>query len=84
VDAAKLFVQLGCASCHGPGARYHDRLARAVGKSDADLVRWVRNPEQFLPGTPMPTYADLIDERTARALVRWVKAGGPASLPSSR
>ncbi|QSQ28318.1 c-type cytochrome [Pyxidicoccus parkwayensis] len=84
VDAAKLFVQLGCASCHGPGARYHDRLARASGKSDADLVRWVRNPEQFLPGTPMPTYADLIDVRTARALVRWVKAGGPASLPSSR
>jgi mono/diheme cytochrome c family protein len=84
VDAPKLFVQLGCASCHGPGARYHDRLAKAAGRSDADLVRWVRNPEQFLPGTPMPTYADLIDERTARALVRWVKAGGPASLPASR
>jgi mono/diheme cytochrome c family protein len=84
VDAAKLFVQLGCAGCHGPGARYQDRLARAAGRSEAELVRWVRNPEQFLPGTPMPTYADLIDERTARALVRWVKAGGPASLPSSR
>lgn len=84
VDAAKLFVQLGCASCHAPGARYHDRLARASSRSDAELVRWVRNPEQFLPGTPMPTYADLIDERTARALVRWVKAGGPASLPASR
>jgi mono/diheme cytochrome c family protein len=84
VDAPKLFVQLGCASCHAPGARYHDQLARASSRSDADLVRWVRNPEQFLPGTPMPTYADLIDERTARALVRWVKAGGPASLPPAR
>jgi mono/diheme cytochrome c family protein len=84
VDAPKLFVQLGCASCHAPGARYHDRLARASSRSDAELVRWVRNPEQFLPGTPMPTYADLIDERTARALVRWVKAGGPASLPPTR
>lgn len=84
VDAAKLFVQLGCSGCHAPGARYADRLARVSGKSDADLVRWVRNPEQFLPGTPMPTYADLIDERTARVLVRWVKAGGPASLKSSR
>ncbi|MFP2928232.1 c-type cytochrome [Pyxidicoccus sp. 3LG] len=83
VDAAKLFVQLGCASCHAPGARYHDRLARAASRSDAELVRWVRNPEQFLPGTPMPTYAELIDERTARALVRWVKAGGPASLSSN-
>jgi mono/diheme cytochrome c family protein len=82
VDAPRLFVQLGCASCHGPGARYQDRLARVAERSDAELVRWVRNPEQFLPGTPMPTYAELIDEPTARALVRWVKAGGPASLPS--
>lgn len=83
VDAPKLFVRLGCASCHGPGARYQDRLARVAERSDVELVRWVRNPEQFLPGTPMPTYAELIDEPTARALVRWVKAGGPASLPST-
>jgi mono/diheme cytochrome c family protein len=81
VDAPKLFVQFGCASCHGPGARYQDRLARVADRSEAELVRWVRNPEQFLPGTPMPTYAELLDEPTARALVRWVKAGGPASLP---
>ncbi|NMO22341.1 cytochrome c [Pyxidicoccus fallax] len=83
VDAPKLFVQLGCASCHGPGARYQDRLAGVANRSEAELVRWVRNPEQFLPGTPMPTYAELIDEPTARALVRWVKAGGPASLSST-
>jgi|GEM_PF-667839 len=80
VDAPKLFTQLGCASCHAPGARYHDRLARAPGRSEAELVRWVRNPEKFLPGTPMPTYAELLDEPTALALVRWVKAGGPATL----
>ncbi|WP_426749571.1 c-type cytochrome [Myxococcus sp. Y35] len=83
VDAAALFTQLGCASCHAPGARYHDRLAKVSTRSDAELVRWVRNPEQFLPGTPMPTYAELIDEKTARALVRWLKAGGPDSLPST-
>ncbi|ATB46098.1 c-type cytochrome [Corallococcus macrosporus] len=83
VDAAGLFVKLGCASCHAPGARYHDRLAKVATRSEAELVRWVRNPEQFLPGTPMPTYAELIDEKTARALVRWVKAGGPASLTST-
>ncbi|NVJ03312.1 cytochrome c, partial [Myxococcus sp. AM009] len=83
VDAPALFVRFGCASCHAPGARYHDRLDKVATRSEADLVRWVRNPEQFLPGTPMPTYAELIDEKTARALVRWVKAGGLASLPSS-
>lgn len=80
IDAPKLFTQLGCAGCHAPGARYHDRLARAPGRSEAELVRWVRNPEKFLPGTPMPTYAELLDEPTALALVRWVKAGGPATL----
>ncbi|WP_002638261.1 c-type cytochrome [Myxococcus hansupus] len=82
VDAAALFTKFGCASCHAPGARYHDRLAKVATRSEADLVRWVRNPEQFLPGTPMPTYAELIDEKTARALVRWVKAGGPNTLTS--
>ncbi|WP_229908191.1 c-type cytochrome [Comamonas sp. JC664] len=82
VDAAALFTKLGCASCHAPGARYHDRLEKVATRSEAELVRWVRNPEQFLPGTPMPTYAELIDEQTARALVRWVKAGGPNTLPS--
>ncbi|WIG95545.1 c-type cytochrome [Myxococcus sp. SDU36] len=82
VDAPALFVRFGCASCHAPGARYHDRLDKVATRSEADLVRWVRNPEQFLPGTPMPTYAELIDEKTALALVRWVKAGGLASLPS--
>ncbi|WP_141324425.1 c-type cytochrome [Myxococcus sp. AB025B] len=80
VDAPKLFTQLGCAGCHAPGARYHEQLARASRRSDTELVRWVRNPEQFQPGTPMPTYADLLDERTALALVRWVKSGGPATL----
>ncbi|WP_163868106.1 c-type cytochrome [Myxococcus eversor] len=80
IDAPKVFTQLGCAGCHAPGARYHDRLARAPGRSEAELVRWVRNPEKFLPGTPMPTYAELLDEATALALVRWVKAGGPATL----
>ncbi|NTX36119.1 c-type cytochrome [Myxococcus sp. CA033] len=81
VDAPKLFTQLGCAGCHAPGARYHDRLARASRRGDAELVRWVRNPEQFQPGTTMPTYAELLDVPTALALVRWVKSGGPATLP---
>ncbi len=83
VDAAALFTKLGCAACHAPGARYHDRLAKVATRSDAELVRWIRNPEQFLPGTPMPTYAELIDEQTATALVRWVKAGGLDTLPST-
>jgi mono/diheme cytochrome c family protein len=76
-DPAALFSRLGCALCHAPGARYHDRILKAAGKSEQDLAKWIRNPEQFVPGTTMPTYASLIDEPSALALARWIKSGGP-------
>ncbi len=81
VDPAALFARLGCALCHAPGARYHERITKAVGKSEQDLAKWIRNPEQFVPGTAMPTYASLVDEPTALVLAKWIKAGGP-SAPS--
>lgn len=77
VDPAGLFSRLGCTLCHAPGARYHDRIVKAAGKSEQDLAKWIRNPEQFVPGTTMPTYASLIDEPTALALAKWIRAGGP-------
>ncbi|HYO57043.1 hypothetical protein [Archangium sp.] len=77
VDAAALFARLGCTVCHAPGARYHDRIGEAVGKSEQELAKWIRNPEQFVPGTTMPTYSSLIDEPTALALAKWLKSGGP-------
>ncbi|PTL84485.1 c-type cytochrome [Vitiosangium sp. GDMCC 1.1324] len=79
VDPAALFARLGCTLCHAPGARYHDRIAKAAGKSEQELAKWIRNPEQFVPGTTMPTYASLVDEPTALALAKWIKAGGPSS-----
>ena len=78
VDAAALFSRMGCPLCHAPGARYHDRLARAAGKPEQEVARWIRNPEKFIPGTAMPTYASLIDEPSALALARWIRAGGPS------
>ncbi|HYO66921.1 MAG TPA: hypothetical protein VEU33_12630 [Archangium sp.] len=79
VDPAALFARLGCTLCHASGARYHERIVQAAGKSEQELAKWIRNPEQFVPGTTMPTYASLVDEPTARALARWIKSGGPAS-----
>ena len=76
VDAAALFSKMGCTLCHAPGARYHELLLGASGKSEEELARWIRNPEKFVPGTTMPTYASLIDEPTARVLARWLKDGG--------
>jgi mono/diheme cytochrome c family protein len=79
VDPAALFGRLGCTLCHAPGARYHDRITQAAGKSEQDLAKWIRNPEKFVPGTTMPTYASLIDEPTALALAKWIKSGGPSA-----
>ena len=79
VDPAALFARLGCTLCHAPGARYHERITQAVGKSEQELAKWIRNPEQFVPGTAMPTYASLVDEPTALALAKWIKAGGPSA-----
>ncbi len=79
VDPSALFARLGCALCHAPGARYHDRITQAAAKSEQDLAKWIRNPEQFVPGTTMPTYASLIDQPTALALAKWIKSGGPSA-----
>ena len=79
VDPAALFARLGCTLCHAPGARYHERIVTAASRSEQELARWIRNPEQFAPGTAMPTYASLIDEPTALALAKWIKAGGPSA-----
>ncbi|WP_338869100.1 c-type cytochrome [Myxococcus stipitatus] len=82
VDAAKLFTQFGCVGCHGPGARYHAQMTRAAGRTEDELVQWIRTPARFQPGTPMPTYAELLDIPTAQTLARWVKSGGPTAPAS--
>jgi mono/diheme cytochrome c family protein len=73
-DAAHLFSNLGCALCHGSGAKYQGMLKNARGKSPEEVARWIRNPESISPGTQMPTYEKLLDESQARALAEWVQA----------
>jgi mono/diheme cytochrome c family protein len=84
VDPAALFTKVGCSVCHAPGARYHDRIVQGVAaKSPEELAKWIRNPEKFIPGTTMPTYASMIDEPTALALATWLKQGG-AGAPTRK
>jgi mono/diheme cytochrome c family protein len=42
------------------------------------LARWIRNPEAFLPGTVMPTFAPVLDEAGALELAEWIRADGPS------
>lgn len=71
---AELFETLGCASCHGRGARFEAKISGARGKAPGDVAAWIRHPERAHPGTDMPTYADVVDEAQARSLAEWVLA----------
>ncbi|HWA77034.1 MAG TPA: c-type cytochrome [Polyangiaceae bacterium] len=71
------FAALGCAGCHGKGSRYEAKLQQAQQKPAEQLARWIRNPEAFLPGTTMPTFAPVLDEVGALELAEWIRAGGP-------
>jgi len=72
-DPARAFQQLGCVACHGPGAAYESKLQQASGKPALEVARWIRNPELFRPGTPMPTFASVLDESAALELATWIQ-----------
>jgi mono/diheme cytochrome c family protein len=76
-DAASRFKSLGCTGCHGSGAAHQGALSRAASKPALEVARWIRNPERTVPGTPMPTYAGLLDEAQALELAEWIQHGGP-------
>jgi mono/diheme cytochrome c family protein len=82
-DPARQFAALGCINCHGPGARYEEKLNGASTKHVTELARWIRNPEQFVPGTSMPTFAAVLDQAAAERLAAWLKQGGRAPRSGS-
>jgi mono/diheme cytochrome c family protein len=77
---AERFTSLGCVACHGKGAHHEGALARVAEKTPLELARWIRNPELTLPGTPMPSYASILDEASALELATWVRDGGSKGL----
>jgi len=70
---AQTFERLGCAGCHAKGAPYEAKLALASGKPSAEVARWIRTPEAFLPGTVMPSFGAVLDEASALRLADWLK-----------
>ncbi len=68
-----LFVNLGCAACHGEGGPYRGEIVGALDKSDDDVAAWIRDPQSIKPGTKMPAFGHALDVEQARALARFVK-----------
>jgi mono/diheme cytochrome c family protein len=76
----QLFVSVGCAACHGPGAPYRDKLGGAVSKTDEEVTAWILDPQLSKPGSVMPSFKHTLDRAQAEGLARYVKglahAGG--------
>jgi mono/diheme cytochrome c family protein len=63
------------------GDQAPNQVSGAASRRDASvdqLARWIRNPEAFLPGTVMPTFAPVLDEAGALELAEWIRADGPS------
>lgn len=80
-----LFVNVGCASCHGESGPYREKLAGALGKSDADVASWILDPQSVKKGSPMPSFQHALSRPQAERLARYVKviAQQQVSLHSS-
>jgi mono/diheme cytochrome c family protein len=68
-----LFADLGCALCHGEKGPFREKIRECLKKSPDEIARWIRNPEASKPGTQMPTFASVVDEKTALTLASWVQ-----------
>lgn len=68
-----LFVNVGCAACHGETAPYRDKILPALTKSDADVASWILDPQAIRPGSPMPSFQHALDRPQAEKLARYVK-----------
>ena len=69
VPGLTLFVEVGCLNCHtylsegahGPGPALTDVGTQERGEDY--WVRWVRNPDEVKPGSPMPGFPNLTEEQ---------------------
>ncbi|HWP58052.1 MAG TPA: c-type cytochrome [Candidatus Acidoferrales bacterium] len=73
----RLFEQIGCTGCH-PARGYEDlpkigpSLRRISAKVDPSwAVRWIQNPQAFLPRTRMPNFSLTEDEAIAITAFLW-------------
>jgi mono/diheme cytochrome c family protein len=80
----KLVEELGCLGCHqidGQGNAFAPDLSAVGGKVNADwLFAWVKNPQDYLPHTPMPNFR-LDDAQTAHITAYLMGLGGKTERP---
>lgn len=71
--AGQQFVGLGCVSCHGPEAPYHQNLKASINRPVDEVVRWILDPQAIKPGTEMPSFEGAIEPEEARRLAEWTQ-----------
>jgi mono/diheme cytochrome c family protein len=68
-----MFVNLGCASCHGESAPHRDKIVGALPKPDAEVASWILDPQAIKPGSTMPSFEGAINRAQAEELAKYVK-----------
>jgi hypothetical protein len=68
-----LFVNVGCAACHGDAAPFRDKIAGAIPKTDSEVATWILDPQASKPGSVMPSFQGALDRAQAERLARYVK-----------
>lgn len=71
--AEQLFVNVGCAACHGESGPHRDKLLGALNKSDGDIASWILDPQTSKPGSQMPSFVGTLDRSQAERLAAYVK-----------
>jgi mono/diheme cytochrome c family protein len=69
-----LFVNVGCAACHGKSAPFHSKIRGALEKSDTEVAAWILDPQSFRPGSSMPSFQHTLDRSQAERLAKYVKS----------
>jgi mono/diheme cytochrome c family protein/predicted nuclease with TOPRIM domain len=80
----KLVQEIGCLGCHqidGTGNAFAPDLSRVASKVNADwLFAWVKDPQDYLPGTRMPNLR-LSDEQAAHITAYLMTLGDKREIP---
>lgn len=69
----QLFVNVGCAACHGQSGPYRDKIRGAAAKSEAEIAAWILDPQAFKPGSNMPSFQHALAPAQAQELAKYVK-----------
>ncbi|HKR83631.1 MAG TPA: cytochrome c, partial [Terriglobales bacterium] len=80
----QLYYRYGCNSCHGDNGAGVGDLRRAAQDypTDPQLEAYIRHAPAFRPGTKMPAWNGIIDEKDYAPLIAYVRELGRASEAS--